>query len=132
MATSLLQKAGYPTYSVLLPSVGASDETTIEDDMTYVRDRMILPILDHEKHDVILVLHSYGALPGGAAAFDLSKERRLRQGKTTGVIGQIYCAGLLQKGVNGIGVLELVGGDLGPGFRVDVSVYLRFIVYLTV
>lgn len=117
----LLQQAGYPTYSALLPSVGASDKTTIEDDMTYIRNRMILPIPDNEKYDVIMVLHSYGGLPGGAAALGLSKKARLAQGKTTRVIGQIYYVALLQKGGDGMDVLTAAGGDLGPGFRPDVS-----------
>lgn len=89
--------------------------------MTYIRNRMILPILNNEKHDVIMVLHSYGGLPGGAAALGLSKKARWAQGKTTGVIGQIYYAALLQKGGDGTDVLTAVGGDLGPGFRPDVS-----------
>ncbi|KAF2866640.1 hypothetical protein BDV95DRAFT_611690 [Massariosphaeria phaeospora] len=68
----LLQRAGYPTFSALLPSVGASSNVTADDDTQYVRNSMLLPILDHEQHDVILVSHSYSA--------DLSTIRPIQSG----------------------------------------------------
>jgi hypothetical protein len=117
----LLQLAGYPTYSALLPSVGASGKVTTEDDMTYIRDRMILPILDYECHDVILVMHSYSGVPGSAAALGLGKKERMAQGKKTGVIGQIYFAAILQKGGDGVDIFTASGGSFPPYIRPDVS-----------
>jgi hypothetical protein len=122
----LLQLARYPTYSALLPSVGASGNVTTEDDMTYIRDRMILPILDHEGHDVILVMHSYSGVPGSAAALGLGKKERMTQGKKTGVIGQIYLAAILHKGGDGVNLFTATGGSFPPYLRPDVSSIVRW------
>lgn len=119
----LLQQAGYPTFSALLPSVGSSSEITVKDDTVYIRDRMILPILEHEQHDVILVMHSYGGVPGSAAALGLGKKERLAQGKKAGVIGQIFFAALINEGSEGDGpnLLTATGGAFPPFLRADVS-----------
>jgi hypothetical protein len=117
----LLQLAGYPTYSALLPSVGASEPVTIQDDMAYIRDRMILPILEHEGHDVVLVMHSYSGIPGSAAALNLGKKERLAQGKKTSVIGQIFVAAMLQKGGDGTDIFTTIGGAFPPFLRPDVG-----------
>jgi len=84
--THLLQSANYPTFSALLPSVGNSSKVTTQDDMAFIRDRMILPILELEEHDVILVMHSYSGVPGSAAALGLGKKERIAQGKRAGVL----------------------------------------------
>lgn len=94
----LLLLAGYPVFSGLLPSVGSSEKVSVADDAEYVRNKMILPVLDHEEADVILLMHSYSSAPGSAAANGLGKEERAAQGKKTSVIGQIYLAALLPKG----------------------------------
>lgn len=116
----LLQCAGYPTYSALLPSVGNSDKVAIQDDMTYIRDRMILPILELEERDVILVMHSYSGVPGSAAALGLGKKERIAQGNKAGVIGQIFYAAMLQKGGNGVDLFTAGGGSFPPFLRPDV------------
>ncbi|ODH52292.1 hypothetical protein GX48_01610 [Paracoccidioides brasiliensis] len=115
----LLQLAGYPTYSALLPSVGASARVSVEDDATFIRDRMLLPILEFEEHDIILILHSYSGVPGSAAAQGLGKVERTMQGKKTGVIGQIHIASMLQKGGDGTDILTAAGGSFPPHIRPD-------------
>ncbi|KAF2789976.1 hypothetical protein K505DRAFT_352239 [Melanomma pulvis-pyrius CBS 109.77] len=124
----LLQKEGYPTYSALLPSVGSAAQTTTRDDMAYIRDRMILPILDYEERDVITIMHSYGGIPGSAAALGLSKKERLAQGKKTGVIGQIYYAALINQGSEGDGpdIFTITGGAFPPYLRPDKEANLVF------
>lgn len=94
----LLLLAGYPVFTALLPSVGSADKVSVVDDAEYVRNKMILPVLDYEEADVILVMHSYSSAPGSAAAMGLGKEERAAQGKKTSIIGQIYLAALLPKG----------------------------------
>jgi hypothetical protein len=124
----LLQLAGYPTYSALLPSVGASGTVTTEDDMAYIRDRMILPILDYEEHDVILVMHSYSGVPGGGAALGLGKKERAARGKKAGVIGQIYCAAILQRGGDGVDLFTASGGSFPPYLTPDASTIISCLV----
>ncbi|KAI9643806.1 hypothetical protein NHQ30_007156 [Ciborinia camelliae] len=73
----LLLTRGHPVYSAILPSTGsAKEEVTAAYDAAYVRDQMILPILDVEGHDVVLVMHSYSGVPGSAAAVGLGKKDR--------------------------------------------------------
>jgi hypothetical protein len=119
----LLQLAGYPTYSALLPSVGASEPVTTQDDMAYIRDRIIMPILEHEGHDVVLMMHSYSGVPGSAAALGLGKKERLAQGKKTSVIGQIFVAAMLQKGGDGTDIFTTIGGAFPPFLRPDVGAH---------
>lgn len=119
----LLQKAGYPIVSALLPSIGASPKVTVSDDSNYIRDKLLLPILDHQEHDVIMLMHSYGSVPGSAAARGLSKTNRAKQGKSTGVIGQVYLAALLIKGGDEKSVMDAFGGQYPPHVRPDVCVF---------
>lgn len=125
----ILQLAGYPTFSALLPSVGATGNVTTQDDMMYIRERMLLPILDVEEHDVIIIAHSYGGVPGSAAVHGLGKAERTAQGKKTGVLGQIFIASILQKGGDGTDMFTASGGQFPPHLRADVSLKIcRFFI----
>lgn len=115
----LLQLAGFPVFTALLPSVG-NGQATAEGDTKYVRDSMLIPVLEHEEHDVILVMHSYSSVPGSAAAMGLGKKERAAKGKK-GVIGQIFVSALLPKGGDGNDVLGAFGGKYPPHIRPDVS-----------
>lgn len=116
----LLQLAGYPVLSALLPSVGATGKVTIEEDAQYIRERMLLPILDIANHDVILLMHSYAGAPGSASLTGLSKAERLAAGKTTSVIGQIFFTAFLTKGGDGLNILDIFGGQFPPYIYPDV------------
>ncbi|CAI6292317.1 unnamed protein product [Periconia digitata] len=115
----LLQSAGYPTSSALLPSVGNGGKISIQDDTSFIRDRMILPFLELEGRDVILIMHSYGGVPGSAAALGLSKRERAAQGKKGGVVGQIFFTAMLQKGGDGTDVSTATGGSFPPFLKPD-------------
>ncbi|KAF2739910.1 alpha/beta-hydrolase [Polyplosphaeria fusca] len=117
LLSHLLLKAGYPVFSATLPSVGAAGKITAEDDGKYVRDRMILPVLDHEEHDVILLSHSYSGVPASAAGSGLSKAERTAAGKKTGILGQIFLAAILTKGGDGNDIVTAFGGNYPPHIR---------------
>lgn len=121
----LLQLAGYPVFLALLPSIGAAGKVSAEDDTEYVRNNMLIPVLDHEEHDVIIVMHSYSSVPSSAAAKGLGKAERAAQGKKTGVIGQIYISTLLPRGGDGNDVVGTFGGKYPPHIRPDVSDHSR-------
>lgn len=106
--------------SALLPSTGTGENVTVQDDTDYVLKRMILPILDWEKHDVILVTHSYSGVPGSAAAMRMGKADRAAQGKSTSVLGQIFIASILAPGGDGKDIVASFGGQLPPHISVDV------------
>lgn len=117
----LLFQAGYPVFTALLPSVGAADQISVQDDSEYVRNKMILPVLDHEERDVVLLMHSYSSAPGSAAASGLGRKERKAQGKSTAVIGQIFLAALLPKGGDEKDIVGTFGGSYPPHIRPDVS-----------
>ena len=117
----LLQSAGYPTSSALFPSAGNTGKIGSQDDADFFRDRLILPYID-QGQDVILIMHSYSGLPGSAAALGLSKAERAAQGKKGGVIGQIFCAALLQRGGDGTDLLTALGGKLPPFLQANVRI----------
>ena len=120
----LLQSKGYATFSAPLPSTGPAngDPVSVDDDATYVRSRMLLPILDVEKHNVVLIMPSYSGLPGSAAAQGLSKSEREAEGKSTSVLGQIYIAAIVTKGGDGKNVKDTFGGQYPPHIQVDVRI----------
>jgi hypothetical protein len=107
--------------TALLPSVGAADQVSVQDDADYIRNKMILPVLDYEERNVVLLMHSYSSAPGSAAASGLGREERGAQGKTTAVIGQICLAALLPRGGDGKDIVETFGGNYPPHIRPDVS-----------
>ncbi len=93
--------------------------------MNYIREKMILPILEHEERDVILVMHSYSGVPGSAAALGLGKKERMAQGKKAGVIGQVYFAAILHKGGDEVDLFTASGGSFPPYLKPDVSLTFR-------
>lgn len=116
----LIQSAGYGATTGLLPSVGATGNVTVTDDADYVRNRLIVPMLDVGGHDVILVSHSYSGVPASAAARGLGPADRAAEDKTTSVLGQIFIAALLLRGGNGLSVIDGFGGHLPPHMYKDV------------
>lgn len=108
-----LHEAGYPTVSLNLPSIDSEEPKKIEaaTDVAFVREEMLLPLLEDEK-DVVLVMHSYGGLPGGAAAKGLSKSERESQGLPGGVIGLVFLAAFLAR--EGDSLVSALGGRLDP------------------
>ena len=116
----LLLSQGYGVTSAVLPSVGNTESITAEVDAEYVRSRMLLPVLDVEKHDVILVSHSYSSVPASAAAKGLGKADRAAEGKSTSILAQIFISALLPRGGDGKDIVATFGGQLPPHIRDDV------------
>ncbi|KAH8705126.1 hypothetical protein BGW36DRAFT_366922 [Talaromyces proteolyticus] len=80
---------------------------------------MLLPILDIEKHDVILISHSFSGIPASAAARGLGKADRVAQGKSTSVLGQILIDAVTARGGDGLDLVANFGGQMPPHIRVD-------------
>lgn len=93
-----LRAAGHPVMSTTLPSLnpGSAKRQSIANDVTYIRETMLLPLLSQGK-EVLLLLHSYGGCPGSAAAVGLSRQEYKAAGKQGGIIGLICIAALLTK-----------------------------------
>lgn len=108
-----LNKAGYSAVVTSLPSCNTEDpqQATCSADAEAVRKR-ILQLMDANGKDVVVVCHSYGGIPGGGAAYGLSKLSRAKEGKKGGVTGLIYISGFVVPERSSL--LEIMGGQHAP------------------
>ena len=69
--TDLIGK-GYNAVAPTLPNFNSSypEFDTVETDTRFLRDQVLLPCINAGK-DVVLAVHSYAGIPGGAAAYGL-------------------------------------------------------------
>jgi len=121
--SSLPSSPSYPTFTIPLPSVGASPPVlSFHADVAAIRIALIHLILGEQK-DVVLVMHSYGAVPACEAVRGFTVEERTREGKRGGVVGLVFLGGwVLERGEGPGGEGELPGWmEVGEG----VSVFLR-------
>ena len=82
----------YQCVSESLPSCFDSivpPKVTLADDVKYIRDNEIKPLVDAGK-DVVVVMHSYGGLPGSAAVEGLDPDSVKARGGSGGVIGLVF------------------------------------------
>lgn len=73
--------------------------------------------MEDEGKDVVLFMHSYGGMPGAAAATGLAKSQRAQEGKAGGVIGLLFLGAFLVP--EGLSYAGLQGGNLPPWILVD-------------
>ncbi|KAJ5287688.1 Alpha/Beta hydrolase protein [Penicillium angulare] len=114
-----LTKAGYTTHSGAYPSCNPSDPANVSSaqDIAFLRNNVLLPLLNEEGKDVVIIAHSYGGVVAGGAAKELSKETRRAQGQGTGVVGLIYVVGNIT--LEGESLLTAVGGAYPPFIKVN-------------
>ncbi|ETS80442.1 hypothetical protein PFICI_07971 [Pestalotiopsis fici W106-1] len=112
-----LHAAGLTTHGAAYPSCNPTDPATASSarDIAHVRDHVLLPLLDAGKHVVVLV-HSYGGVVGGAAARGLDRPSRAAAGLEGGVVGLIYMVGNIT--LENETLLEAVGGAYPPFIKV--------------
>ena len=104
----------YETISETLPCVAADDYSKVglADDIAFVRQKLLMPLIDRGD-DIVVVMHSFGGLPGSAAIEGLGKDERQKQGQKGGVMGLVYLAALLvPEGKNNAGFWE----EMVPGY----------------
>lgn len=101
LLTSPIREKGYEPFPIQLPSVGISPGLPdFSADVAAIRAH-VTKIMDQENRDVVLVMHSYGGVPGTEAMKGLSKKERKAAGKGTGVVALVYIASLVPgKGFN--------------------------------
>ncbi|KAK5327169.1 hypothetical protein LTR70_001644 [Exophiala xenobiotica] len=93
----LLKDRGHKVKPVSLLS--ANDGTrmppaTVEEDTAHIREEL-LSVLDAQRHNVVMCVHSYSGVPGSSALRGLSKPDRLAAGKDTSVLGIVYVGSFL-------------------------------------
>lgn len=108
-----LRNSGYSTTVTNLPSCNAPDpqNATCSADAEAVRQEILLSI-DADGKYLVVVCHSYGGIPGGGAAYGLSKTARATDGKEGGVLGLIYVSGFVVAEKSSL--LETLGGQHAP------------------
>ena len=102
-----LKKQGYETCSLGLSTVD-SPGRTVDDDIKFIRERLLEPLIMKEEQDIVLYLHSYAGFPGSAAIKGFSKQERLAKGEDGGIVGLIYQSAFVP-GKNAT-LLEMLGG----------------------
>lgn len=109
---SILEEKGFPTATVDLPSVGGI--SSMADDAIAIQK--VTSKLSNEGQQIILVMHSYGGIPGTESAKGLSWEIRQAEGKPGGIIALIYVSAYLIK--EGMSVLSVAGDAEWPAFLI--------------
>ncbi|KXG52195.1 uncharacterized protein PGRI_084790 [Penicillium griseofulvum] len=106
-----VQYAGYPSLDPEEPLTA-----TCQVDSDAVTD-ILQSLVEDEGRDVVVFMHSYGGMPGSAAASGLSKVQRAQEGKTGGVIGLLYLGAFVVP--EGHSCAGLQGGALPPWILLD-------------
>ncbi|MCJ1362788.1 hypothetical protein MMC16_001894 [Acarospora aff. strigata] len=115
-----LESHGYPTIGIVTPSVGAEPPLkSWEGDVNAIQ--VALRKVVDDGGDVVLVVHSYGALPACEAAKGFVKLQREKEGLKGGIVRLVYlCAILLSEGQSLLGMSPT--GEHAPWNRLEVSV----------
>ena len=86
-----LHNEGFPVVIVSIPSVGASPGLdTFAKDVDEIKKAIVK--LTEQKRDILLVMHSYGGIPGSAAAQGFSTVERKKAGTDGGITRLVYIA----------------------------------------
>ena len=116
---NLLQQAGFPTAYTSYPSLDPANPAKADcaADSTFVREKALLPLIETDGKDVVLVMHSYGGMPGSVAARGLEKVQRTQERRKGGVIGLIFISGFVLS--QGLSVADGQGGSLPSWVKED-------------
>ena len=91
----LLERAYFPTLTVSVPSIGELAATaTYRDDVRTIR-ATLERLVEDEGKDVMLAPHSLGAVSGCQTVTGLEKSKRLKEGKSGGIIHVLFITALL-------------------------------------
>ena len=115
----ILKAAGYPTLLVSYPSHNPAHPFTadVAGDSQSIRDNVLVPLIEEQGKEVVLVMHSYGGMPGSVASNGLGKTQRTQEGKRGGVLGLVFVSGfVLQEGAS---VADGQGGSLPAWVKED-------------
>ena len=91
-----LHNAEYDAFAIELQTVGPPPTTpakTMADDSAHIHG--IVEALANDGKEVLVVMHSYGGIPGTQAVKNLSRKEQQKQGKEGGIIGLVYVSSLL-------------------------------------
>ena len=117
--TKVLSSYGFPSIALLLPTFGASPpDKDLYDDIAYISSQLE-ELVEKAGREVIVIVHSYGGIPGSSAARPFVREGRAQQGKQGGVIGVLYISSFAMPA--GKTTLEAIEGMNLDWVVIDVS-----------
>ena len=94
--TWYLGAQGYSSFALRMPSTGEKPGTKLggmAEDVATIR-RALEELIKSEE-DIILVMHSYGAVPGCQAVAGLERSFEVKEGKRGGLTSLVFIGGLL-------------------------------------
>ncbi|MCJ1242083.1 hypothetical protein MMC14_010090, partial [Varicellaria rhodocarpa] len=93
----LLLGAGHATKCAPLPSLSPTEpfQADCTTDAIFIHNNILLPLIEEEGNDVLLAMHSYGSIPGSAAAKGLGKTQRMRENRPGGIVGLVVVVGMI-------------------------------------
>ena len=118
---TILTSRGFDTYPLTLPSVDRCESVKdFTEDVDLIH--MKVSSLVDEGRDIIVVMHSYGGMPGSQALKGLGKRERAGQGKPGGVIRLVYIAAwVIDEGETMPGAGDLENMKSRPGYDAEVG-----------
>ena len=117
---SHLSGHNYEVQVVSLPSVGGQIATNMTDDATAIQ--AVTTKLADEGKDIVVVMHSYGGIPGTESAYGIRRKEREASGKKGGIVALVYAAALLVKPGMSLGSTMGEGAGVPDYVKVDVSI----------
>ena len=114
---TLLLRSGYSFVMRKLPSVNSAtpNDQTVMTDAESIRQYVLIPQINSGR-DVVLLMHSYGGIPGPVAAVGLSKQELSAQGKPGEIIGIIMLSAFIAG--EGLSLLDkLINRQYSPWIR---------------
>lgn len=118
--TSQLEEYNYPFYALNLPSAGGHLSTTVADDAAHIQK--ITSKLVARGKEVILVMHSYGGIPGTESTKGLLKKDREADQKAGGIVCLVYVTAFLIP--QGVSLASFLGDPMPPWVIFEVSQFL--------
>lgn len=116
--TARLEKDGYPMLVTQYPSFDSSDpeRTDVARDEAAIRTVLERLVRD-EGRDLVLFMHSYGGMPGSAAARGLGVTDVRTEGRGGGILGLVYVTAFIVP--EGNSCAGMTGDKLAPWVRDD-------------
>ena len=107
-----VRNAGYQTVCASYPSLNPKDPKHADaaTDTLFVVQNYLIPLIEIEQKDVVIVMHSYGGIPGSGAATGFGKAARQQQGRKGGVVGLVHSSGFVL--AEGLSCADGQGGSL--------------------
>lgn len=91
---TLLRTKGYPVETFTLLSAGGPTSTTVADDAAYIQRKYLDGLVSQGK-EVVVVMHSYGGIPGTESIKGHTRKDVAAQDRKGGVVALIYIAAFL-------------------------------------